>query len=80
MPGPGVTVEQKQRYPDVVDTFGQPHYDAVLVDGRCGRGLPRVAQRRQFSSKLCRALALCWQLTWLRFVGSSPGSTSATVY
>lgn len=37
MPGQGVTVEQKRRYPDVVDTFGQPHYDAVLVDGRCGR-------------------------------------------
>ena len=35
MPGPGVTVDQKRRYPDVVDTFGQPHYDAVLVDGRC---------------------------------------------
>ncbi|PRW50975.1 hypothetical protein C2E21_5537 [Chlorella sorokiniana] len=34
MPGPGVPLDQKKRYPDVVDTFGQPHYDAVLVDGR----------------------------------------------
>ena len=50
MPGPGVTLEQKRRYPDVIDTFGQPHYDAVLVDGRCG----------SLGTFAVENLVLCW--------------------
>lgn len=59
MPGQGVTVEQKRRYPDVVDTFGQPHYDTVLVDGRCGRAgtwqlvLPMFGSKPSLHSYLC---------------------------